>query len=545
MFYKKAKRFISNYRILIKPHCFPLFAVYLITCLYFIYCSIIHFKRFYNFDPNCCDIIGTISCLQEWKESIIKAPLNVVNHLIHEVKTPFFYYNRELTFYLFCYPALYLSLIYLIIFPFPEAFLVFQVFIISMGALLVFFLANQILKNTLLAFTVFISYILQPAVNAGCISGFSPFIILIPILFLVFYFLEKDNFNMYIFFIILANLVRLDVVIITLLFGLCLVFTGKNKRYGKVAILISIIFLLINMIMIFYISKVLNKPFPIAISNLELYGNNYREALQTILTKPNIILENFLKNDKLAIIIIFIPIGIISLFAPLFLMPIVFHLMYCLLIRAETTLCIALLPFVFLSYIYGVKRIFGKVNILNRYFMFKWLNKNNSIIAFSISILILSIIPHFFLIRYSPFSSIFFFRNFEITEHSRIGHKFLAMVPEEASLLEENYHIRRYKNVGIFPYEINAKPWEYIILDFIETRVAELPFFNIKDSLKNNDFLKNDEYKVTLVSLLRGNTYGVLAYKDKWLLLKRGHSTKGNSKILQLVLNNLKIDITK
>lgn len=545
MFFNKAKRLIPNYSILIKFRFSILIAVYLITCLYFTYCSMLHFKRFYNFDPNCCDVIGTIACLQGWKESIVKSSVKIINYLIYDVKTPFFYQNKEFTFYVFCYPALYLYLIYLIFFPFPEASLVLQVFIISIGALLIFFLANQILKNTLLSFTVFISYILQPAVSTGCISGFSPFIILIPILFSAFYYLEKNNFNIYIFFIILANLVRLDAVIITMLFGLCLVITGKNRRYGKVTILISIVFLLINMVMIFYISTSLNKPFPTAISNLQFYGGSYQEALKTILTKPKIFIENFLQNNKLMVLIIFIPIGIISIFSPLFLIPIVFHLMYCLLIRPETTLCIALVPFVFLSYIYGVKRIVGKINILNRHFIFKWLNKNNSIIAFSIFILILSIIPHFFLTQYSPFTSIFSFRNFEITEHSRIGHKFLEMIPIKASLLAENHHLRRFSDVGIFPYEINAKPWEYIILDLTEKRVAELPLFNIKESLKNNDFIKSDEYKITLISLLRGNTYGVLTYKDKWLLLKRGHSTKENPKILQLVLNNFKMDISK
>jgi uncharacterized membrane protein len=92
----------------------------------------------------------------------------------------------------------------------------------------IYLLAKNHLRNTYLALVFSLSCLLQPVLTTGAMLGFIPPSFGLLFILCAFYYLEKENLNRFLFFIILANMSKIDAVVMTLILGLILGYS-KNR----------------------------------------------------------------------------------------------------------------------------------------------------------------------------------------------------------------------------------------------------------------------------------------------------------------------------
>jgi uncharacterized membrane protein len=479
-------------------HIVPVFLC-IVAVLCIVYFSILKIHKFNNFDPTCYHI-GWISH-SSWKlftEGLFEFPRILLS------KTPVIFLAPIILF------AFFLP-------PYPELLLILQAILMTFAVFPLFLLANQILKSRLLALAFSISYLLHPFTHFGIMSGFCPDIILLPAIFFAIYFLEKGTFGKSLLFIVLANISRISMVAINMLWGLCLIFSKKNKRYGKIIFLFNLAWIAFITVCVFFLKT---STHLISLFHLEQYGNSFSGAIQTIFRIP-ILVQNLLKKENLIILSnVYIPFSFMPLFQPLFLLPLIFSFGYIFFVHNDTSELCFILPFIYLSAIYGSEKFINLLKYKNMKYILSGL------------ILILSVISHHYLhlpwqdTRGPIFLSMGSDHNYyKITEHSKIGHKFLKMIPKTASVIAQyplNQHLARRSRLDLFSRKFEDENWEYIFLD-----VSAPP-----------NFMSPPNYRQKVSSLLTGDIYGVMAYEDGWLLLKRNYSSAENKGILLRIQNS-------
>ncbi|RKY37089.1 MAG: hypothetical protein DRP78_01975 [Candidatus Omnitrophota bacterium] len=124
---------------------------------------------------------------------------------------------------------------------FPHIYTWYFVMSFSYGfcSLIVYLLANDILKHKGVAFVVSLSYLLYPAlhyVNLGALDGncFS-----LPLLFITLYFLYKQKFILYAVFVILSCMCKEDIPVIIFLLGMYQLIRKYPKKWWLSTILFS------------------------------------------------------------------------------------------------------------------------------------------------------------------------------------------------------------------------------------------------------------------------------------------------------------------
>lgn len=124
-----------------------------------------------------------------------------------------------------------------------------------------------------------------------------------------------------------------------------------------------------------------------------------------------------------------------------------------------------------------------------------------------------------------PFTRDFNFKFYRPTEHTNIGHKFLKMIPDEASCITSPslaIHLGRCKFLSLFAREVLSirYDWDYIFLDLSNTELYHI---------EKNEFLSQ------LNKFLADNMYGTVAFEDGWLLLKKGYTQEKNGEVLNYI----------
>ncbi len=474
--------------------------LFFISVFFIIVFSILQIYKFNNFEPTCYHV-GWISHLS-WKFFTERS---------FEFNQMFFSVAPAPVFLLV--PSLFLCFF---LPPFPEILLVLHTVLIIFSVLPLYLLAKRQLKSNILALAFSLSYLFHPFLHFGLMSGFTPEMIILSSLFFCFYYFEKGIFKKALFFLLIANLGRITIVIMNMLWGLCLMVLKKNKKYGRMIFLINIIWLIVVIIWLFSINKV---GLFLRAVHLEAYGDTLSIVIQAVFKNHFIFIENLFKRGNLIIFLnLFIPLAFLPLFSPLFLLPVIVSLGRIFFIHNDTAELCFILPYIYLSAIYGLEKFL----ILTKY-------KNRLKFIFAGSIIILSGFSYYYLhLPWQatqgpiPLAKGFNFNYYKINRHNKKGHEFLKLIPKESSVLAQ-YPLIQYlslrKQLGILKPEFINNDWEYIFLD-ISVPQNLYPMPNYKQSIEN---------------ILQGNSYGVFEYDDGWLLLKKGYPRDRNQEILLLL----------
>lgn len=427
---------------------------------------------------------------------------------------------------IFFFPINYLYAFIYNLYPRVEILFILQNFMLAIGAVPIYLMAKERLGSKFVALSFSISYLLHPVITVGSVLGYMPLSFGLPFLLFAFYYLQKGNFKLSLFLIIIAGLSKIDIVLMTLIFGLILAFSNDSgyKRYGITIFKISLIWLaLVGFICIIYLNSI-KQAFPAGLLHFDQYGGYTISAFKYFLNNPNQILNNFFNEKNMLISLFSFPLIILAICYPFFLIPVLPEVGFITIRNQHSTGHFLILGFVFLAAIYGAQKI---INFLER---LKSGNPRRYFINFfAIFMVTFSIIQHYYFkpkVSFSeelmplPFSKGFDFDYYKMNTHAKIGHVFLKKIPKNSSCLVSqavSSHLSKCDllwliNREIFVYKYD---WDYILVD-----------------LSRDDFypFTKREFFEELSLLLKGG-YGVIDLNDGWLLLKKKYVQNMNSEV--------------
>lgn len=207
-----------------------------------------------------------------------------------------------------------------LLWPHPKMLLLIQSFILGLGAIFVFLIAKNILKNKSLALIFGFSYLINPLLQFTNLYDFHAVTLATTLLFASFYFLIKKRYFLLIIFLILSGLTKEQVWVISSFFGFPLLF----KKKLKVKILgLGIIFLslvIFGYLIWLAIPQSLGKQH-FALSYYSDFGNSPTQIITNILFSPQKLLSIIFEESRVEYLKhLFMPLGFLSLLTPIYLL---------------------------------------------------------------------------------------------------------------------------------------------------------------------------------------------------------------------------------
>jgi len=252
----------------------------------------------------------------------------------------------------------------------PKMLLILQSVVLGFGALFVYLISKNVLKNKNIPLVFSFTYLLNPSLQFSNLYDFHPVTLATTFLLGAFYFLKEKKYLWMLTFLILASLSKEQIWVIASLFGIYLFFVDKKKLIG---VLITIFSLGIFYYLIAKAIPMASGAQHFALSYYSDFGESPLVIIRNIFLSPGKIIETFLHKEQLIYLIrIFFPLGFLSLFYPMIL---VFSLpdFFINLLSNNSQLreiyyqyTAAITPFIFISAIYGVsilKKRFSQLSI--------------------------------------------------------------------------------------------------------------------------------------------------------------------------------------
>jgi uncharacterized membrane protein/uncharacterized membrane protein YbhN (UPF0104 family) len=132
----------------------------------------------------------------------------------------------------------------------PRMLLLLQVFVVAIGAVFVYLLASNIIKNKLLALSIGFAYLFNPSIQWSILYDFHAVTLATTFLLGAFYFLWQKRLFWFTLFLLFAALTKENVWIITALMGGYLMWSGWKVRINK-QIILGIVITLISCLMFY------------------------------------------------------------------------------------------------------------------------------------------------------------------------------------------------------------------------------------------------------------------------------------------------------
>ncbi len=146
------------------------------------------------------------------------------------------YYPVETRLFFHAEPIFFLLAPLYALWQHPKMLLLLQSIILGLGALPVFLIAYEKLKNTLASLMISLSYLLLPALYQGNIFDFHPLVLAPTFILFAFYFLIKNKNGVSFIFFLLAMMCREEIAFMVFFFGLYIFFFHKKKMGSAVGL---------------------------------------------------------------------------------------------------------------------------------------------------------------------------------------------------------------------------------------------------------------------------------------------------------------------
>ena len=259
----------------------------------------------------------------------------------------------------------------------PKALLLLQTVVLAFGALFLYLLSKNVLKNKNISLIISLAFLLNPSVQYSNLYDFHPVTLATTFLLAATYFFVRKKYLFFILFAVFAGLTKEEVWAVISIFGLYLALNSVVKLVRKDALskakiimqflLGTLLFLTCFAIfyyLIWYAIPHARGGNHFALSYYSDFGYSPSSIIKNILLSPVKTLQIiFSKNQLNYLFQIFIPVGFLSFLAPIALIFAGPDLVINLLsnnsqlheIYFQYTATIT--PFIFISTIYGVKRL--------------------------------------------------------------------------------------------------------------------------------------------------------------------------------------------
>ena len=491
--------------------------VYILIALYLITFTILSFSKHYSFNSS-----GDLSLFDRviWNASKGRFSFTLFD------SSPCSLLGRHFSPIVF-----FLSLFYLL-WEDPRMLLVIQSLVLALPALIIYRLAKEKLKNEFIALSFSAAYLLSPLLQWGNVSDFHQSAFAPLFILLVFYFLQKRKFAKYALFLGLLLLCKEDTTFYAFTFGFYAFFFQKERKVGLLTMLISILWgITVFRIVIPYFRGDLGQNYWLAEKFVQRYdwlGDRPLDFVKTIFFKPVYVFKNLFTAVRIRPIAhLFIPTMFLPLFSPstfLLVLPPLFQNLLSNYYWQKNLL--AQYSFPVIAFIF-IASIYGAYNLIYHKSFLKKISRDKKKFAISIYLLITGfLVNHYFspspLAKKPNFYRVQkydHFGHFQITEHARIGHKFLKLIPQDASVCAQDKfipHLTHREDI----YEFRGLDKE----PFLSKSVDYL-FFDTSSKTFN---LEQDVYYKQIASFLMEKKYGVVASEDGYILLKKGYTPEKN-----------------
>ncbi|MBS3908578.1 MAG: DUF2079 domain-containing protein [Actinobacteria bacterium] len=181
------------------------------------------------------------------------------------------------------------------IWPDVRLLLVLQTMVLAIGALPVYLLAKERLKNGILSLAMAASYLLYPALQWLNHDQFHPDALATPALLFAFYLAKKRRYTLFAVSALVAVLAKEDVALVMIMMGLYLAVTD-NRTVGFATSLASLAWFVVG---IKYILPAFNGTSLFYAQNFSRLGSTLGEVAINTLTKPGLILPIIIQESNL------------------------------------------------------------------------------------------------------------------------------------------------------------------------------------------------------------------------------------------------------
>lgn len=259
----------------------------------------------------------------------------------------------------------------------PRMLLLLQTLILSFGSIVIYKIANEILKNKNFSLSLSVAFLLNPAIQYTNLYDFHPVTLATAFLLITFYFFLKKRYLLFLLFALLSGLTKEQVWSIISVFGLAIVirslYERKNyKNYREILFGFSVFILSVFVFyeLIWKIIPYFNGGNHFALSYYSYFGSSASQIVKNILLNPIKDLSIVTHTGNLIYLAeLFAPLGFLPLLSAQFLIFAAPDFVINLLsnnsqlhqIYYQYTATIT--PFLFISTIYSAKAIITKTKI--------------------------------------------------------------------------------------------------------------------------------------------------------------------------------------
>jgi uncharacterized membrane protein len=270
-----------------------------------------------------------------------------------------------------------------IIFPTPKLLLLLQSLVLGLGAVFVYLLAREVIKDMTLSTVFALSYLLNPSVERSNLFDFHPVTFATTFLLGAFYFIKIQRYGWFLVFAFFSGLTKENVWLAVSVMGLYVMFNElhtakakiKNRKdmikellTGKGTITGFVVFVVALSCFIFLIwyamphARAGKQHF--ALEYFSEFGQNPSDIISNIFLSPAKVVSTVLLPDRLDYLLqLFLPLGFLPSLAPLILLIALPDFLINLLSNNENLHQIyfqytsTLSPFLFIASIYGVRTL--------------------------------------------------------------------------------------------------------------------------------------------------------------------------------------------
>jgi len=370
------------------------------------------------------------------------------------------------------------------LFPSAITLLLLQTLAIGISAVPLYYIAREKLRSSYCALLIVVIYFLYSPVEYNNLVNFHADHLIILLMFLGFYFLEKKNVIAFLLVCLPGLFLKEPLILSVSMMGFYALVRYRMYKSGALLFIGSLLFffLVINVIMpglggAYYRGGVKG--------SFSYLGNSVFEIIKTMLFHPGIIVEEIINVWKIGyLVFLFVPLLLIPLLSPLSLLPALPALAISLLSRSPNLYWIqyqytaSLIAPVFIALIYGLKFFNGREESLKSWFK-KHLKINldkNQLLKTSLCTILAISLYYNVVLSPSPISVLFWKKlmgnyyktSYVITERDRVLNDALRrFIPQNSSVVSQNMvnnsYLAHRKEYYCFSQHIESA--DYVVLD--------------------------------------------------------------------------------
>jgi len=477
--------------------------VWVLIYLYILFFGYINFLKYQSFEYKDFDL--AVYAQTMW---------NILHGSIYSSILGIDFLGNHASFILFLITPIYF------VFRHPLTLLFLQTLSLGIAVYPIYLIAKNEINETV-GLTIVFVYLLYPPLGYVNLFEFHPTVFATSFLVFMFYYFKRQNFKRFTLFMILSLFCQENIPLIIVPVGIYAFFTKRSMRWILTPVFLGIVWFLV------VVGKVIPHFNNYTIQFISLYrhlGKSIPEVFEFVITHPIEVGKMIFTKQKMIFISqIFMPLSFFSLLGPQVLIISLALLQHLLSFRqTEHTIyyhyTAEIIPFIFISAIYGIKR-FLRISYIKTHL------RQGVFLLLMITVAVTSNIhlgPQLGLV-----SSINRFKK-DIWDCQK--ERFLNIVPTDASViatfeflpkLSHRKDLYSFHHIVMGFYTLSDKPYylpkgvEYALIDF-------------NDSLTFNSFYIPGRADANLRNFIIANKWGIVDMLGSLVLLKRDHLSKYN-----------------